>query len=214
MKAHTLVALVVLLGGCAEVLPLGVIAPIQDYPPESLRAFVGAPIRVEEAGHACTGSMVADDGSTQCLYVDSVYRGRYRVVETLVGPLPGPEATVRMSGHGGIPDAVHRPFVLLLAAETEDGLKLLRYQAHAVHRTVEGRWAACGDPLARDGRSSAKALRFPPGTDFGPPADDAYFVERRLREAEPGDYEERDGRLLCRRGIFADEIVGAWGRMR
>jgi hypothetical protein len=143
-----------------------------------------------------------------------VYRGRYRVVETLVGPLPDAEVTLRMSGHGGVPDDVHRPFVLLLAHKTEDGLKLLRYQAYAAHRTVEGRWAVCADPLADDEKSHAQPLQFPPGTDFGPPGDDAYFVERHLRNAEPGDYEERDGRLLCRRGIYVDEVVNAWGQPR
>jgi hypothetical protein len=119
-----------------------------------------------------------------------------------------------MAGHGGVPDDVHRPFVLLLARKAEDGLRLMRYQAYAAHRTVEGRWAVCGDPLAGEGESQAQPLQFPPGADFGPPASDPYFVKRLLDEAEPGDYEERDGRLLCRRGIFVEEIVGAWGQPR
>jgi hypothetical protein len=210
------VALAVLLGGCAATPTMGTIAPSPDYPEASFRAFVGAPISVEQDGYVCTTSTVDTAGNEDCLYADSVYQGRYRVVETLVGPLPAGEVKVRMAGHGGIPDDVHQPFVLLLVAERPDGLRMLRYQAHAVQRTVDGRWAACGDPLAGEDGSRASELRFPPGTEFGPSgrANDPYFIERRIRGAEPGDYEVRDGKLLCRRGIYIDEIVRRWGRVR
>ena len=221
MTRLALVALAAALAGCATPSPLMPIAPNPDVPPEAIHAFVAERIAVESVGQACTGSVVDESGEVTCLYADSVYRGRYRVVESLVGTLPPGEVTVRMAGHGGLPDAVERPLVLLIAAERDGELRLLRYQVFAVQRTQEGRWATCGDPrlATRDGQEGGLVpLRFAPGKDFGPVP--AGRNASWLAEDFPADfYTLRNGRIECHHGEYADTVVrevlhGLAGRRR
>jgi hypothetical protein len=118
--------------------------------------------------------------------------------------------TVRMSGHGGLPDALDRPLVLLFAAERDGELRLLRYQAFAVQRTQEGRWAACGDLpfLVGDKEWGSVPLRFAPGMDFGPVPPERSAGS--LAEDFPADYYTlRDGRIGCHHGEYADTVVRA-----
>src|SRR5690606_38343130 len=85
------------------------------------------------------------DGRTGLIQMDALFRARYRVVLPITGAAAGEVVEFDVADHYGFPGFARIRHALLFVAVSDEGTWLHKYQAIAVHRTQDGRWASCGD---------------------------------------------------------------------
>ena len=141
------------------------------------------------------------------IWFDEVFDAKYRVLESVYGEFEGNIIEFRVFDHYGYPPFAKHSHALLFVSKHKGKLYHEKYQYHTVYRTLDGRWAACGDPyLGREYHRkpfSPKPLIFPEPVTF----DLAEFSEKQRKAifVEPY-FEIIEGRAVCRMGAFVDEL--------
>lgn len=103
-----------------------------------LLVFVGEKIDVKRIAHEPCGG---------CIHLDGRYRARYRIVQPVYGAHDGAEISFDAYDHYGEPAFADHRHVLLFVSRTWDGSYLHhKYQFYPVFKTLDGRWAGCGNP--------------------------------------------------------------------
>lgn len=177
--------------------------------------FVGELISIEELPDPCEQKQ-KETGVLSCINMDALYRARYRVVLPVAGTYSDTEITFGIADHYGFPPFAYTRNALLFVGLYEDGPWLHKYQAIAVHRTSGGQWASCGEVEYREKNDPApsllRSLDYETGIEPAGNANDPGWIKLVSRWKEYGrqDYEMKNGRILCKRGILlpdAYEIV-------
>lgn len=117
--------------------------PVDERTVETL-VFVGELISIEPMANPCEEESKRT-GTLGCIIMDELYRARYRVVQPVAGTAANTEVAFQVADHYGFPAFANTPHALLFVAVTGDGNWLHKYQGIPMHRTTEGRWAACGE---------------------------------------------------------------------
>ncbi len=174
-----------------------------------LFVFVGEKIEVVE--------ILPTDGE---MWLDQGFNAKYRVVESVYGEFDGGVIEFRVWDHYGYPRFAKFPHALLFVSRHEGSLYHEKYRYYTVHQTIDGRWAACGDPYARvpvhRKPFDPKPLPFSEPVTFSlnnyrKEWVDAFFV--------PPYFEIVDGKAVCKMGAYVDElfqierdgVLKAWG---
>lgn len=122
------------------------------------------------------------------IWFDSAFDAKYRVVESVHGEFDGNIIEFRAFDHYGYPPFATTSHALLFVSKHKGKLYHEKYQYHAVYKTIDGRWAACGDPY-RGGMEVHRKPFEPKPLTFAEPItfDLSKFSEERKRKlfAEP-----------------------------
>lgn len=168
--------------------------------------FVGSLLSIEELPDPC-------GAEEDCISMDSLYRARYEVVQPIVGKLPGREISFGIADHYGFPPFARYRNALLFVGMYEDGPWLHKYQAVAVHRTVDDQWASCGEVEYRDKGEPpspiVKPLQFQNEIAGTGELSEAGWRET-LRDWRTShdqlDHRITDGKVWCTRGVELPDI--------
>lgn len=124
-------------------LPAAAAEPAGERADETL-VFVGELVSIESLPNPCDEERKRT-GKRGCIFLDALYRARYRVVQPVIGTTQDTEVTFRVADHYGFPPFATARHALLFVAVTDDGNWLHKYQGIPMHRTTDGQWAACGE---------------------------------------------------------------------
>jgi hypothetical protein len=116
---------------------------------KEVAVFVGEVVSIKEVHSECPAEPSPQKAppDTLCIQFDAGYEARYRVLDVLAGRLlPSEEVTFDIADHYGFPAFADFQHALLFVDDEPQGRWLEKYQGYAVHRTVDGSWASCGDP--------------------------------------------------------------------
>ena len=80
------------------------------------------------------------------IWDDAAFDAKYRVLESVYGEFEGNIIEFRVFDHYGFPPFAKEPYALLFVSKHEGKLHHEKYQYHTVYKTIDGRWASCGDP--------------------------------------------------------------------
>ncbi|MCH2091812.1 MAG: hypothetical protein MK141_09610 [Pseudoxanthomonas sp.] len=182
--------------------------PADERTVETL-VFVGELVSMEPMPDPCEEERKRT-GTPGCIFMDDLYRARYRVVQPVAGTTANTEVTFQVADHYGFPAFANTPHALLFVAVTDDGNWLHKYQGVPMHRTTNGQWAACGEVDYR-GVDEALSHRAKPLTFAEPVARrDAVPREawKRMQswwKERPDTYRIKDGQVRCLKGIPVQE---------
>lgn len=203
-NAGVLIGMLAVLGAA---LP-AVAEPADEQTVETM-VFVGEIISMEPMPDPCEEERKRT-GTRGCIFMDDLYRARYRVVQPVAGTTANTEVTFQVADHYGFPAFANTPHALLFVAVTDDGNWLHKYQGVPMHRTADGRWAACGEVDYR-GIDEALSHRAKPLT-FAEPIARRDAVPREAWDRmlpwwkKHGDtYRITGGEVRCLRGIPVQE---------
>lgn len=175
-------------------------------PAPAMLVFVGEQLAYEDLDHdPCAEENAKSGGDTICISMDSYYRARYRIVETIHGIAPGPDIEFDVGSHYGDLDWVNARHALLFVYLHDDAPHWLhKYQGFAVFPTADGGWATCGDTGTYD-KLPLQDIEFSPALIV----DDTsrltpIAIEKRW---DPAVYAVVDGTVRCRRGVPLEAIV-------
>ncbi len=161
-----------------------------------LFVFVGEKIEVVE--------VVPPDGE---IWDDSAFDVKYRVIESVYGEFEGNVIEFRVFDHYGYPPFARYPHALLFVSKHKGKLYHEKYQNHTVHKTIDGRWAACGDPYF--GMEYHRKPFTPKPLTFVEPItfDLAKYSAKQKQELFKEPYFEiAEGKAVCKMGAFVDEL--------
>ncbi len=182
--------------------------PADERAVETL-VFVGELISMEPMPDPCEEERKRT-GTPGCIFMDDLYRARYRVVQPVAGTTANTEVTFQVADHYGFPAFANTPHALLFVAVTDDGNWLHKYQGVPMHRTAEGQWAACGE-VDRRGVDKALSHRAKPLT-FAEPIARREAVTQEVWDRmlpwwkESADtYRITDGQVRCLKGTPVQE---------
>ena len=204
-SAGVLIGLVAIFFGAV---PPAVAEPTDERTVETL-VFVGELISMEPMANPCEEESKRT-GTLSCIIMDELYRARYRVVQPVAGTKADTEVTFQVADHYGFPAFANTPHALLFVAVTDDGNWLHKYQGIPMHRTTDGRWAACGEVDHRrvdDALSPrAKPLKFAePIARHDAVAPDAWKRMLPWWKEHADTYRITDGQVRCLKGIPVQE---------
>jgi len=183
--------------------------PAEERTVETL-VFVGELISIEPMANPCEEESKRT-GTLGCIIMDELYRARYRVVQPVAGTTADTEVTFQVADHYGFPAFANTPRALLFVAVTDDGNWLHKYQGIPMHRTTDGRWAACGEVEHRR-VDDALSPRAKPLT-FAEPIARRDAVPREAWKRMLPWWKERadtylitDGQVRCLKGIPVQQV--------
>ena len=171
-----------------------------EYPgvqKSDLFVFVGEKVEVVEA--------IQPQGEA---WFDAVFDAKYRVLEPVYGEFEGNTIEFRVFDHYGYPPFAKYPHSLLFVSKHEGKLYHEKYQYHTVYKTIDGRWAACGDPYIHGMEYHRKPFTPKPLTFAEPITFDlAKYTDKQKKAifAEPY-FEIENGKAVCKMGAFVDEL--------
>jgi hypothetical protein len=204
---HRPMALIPTLAVCGLVLPA--VAETADERTVETLVFVGELISMEPMPDPCEEERKRT-GTLGCIFMDDLYRARYRVVRPVAGTTAKTEVTFQVADHYGFPAFANTPHALLFVDVTDDGNWLHKYQGVPMHLTTDGQWAACGEVDYR-GVDEALSHRAKPMT-FAQPIARRDAVPREAWDRmlpwwkKHGDtYRITGGEVRCLRGIPVQE---------
>ena len=174
--------------------------------------FVGERLSIGPMPDPCDEAF-RKTGLLECISMDSLYRTTFRVVLPVVGEAMGEEMTFSVADHYGFPYFARFDHALLFVEVGEDGAWLHKYQAVPMHRTGDGRWAACGDMRYRSDVNPLIALARPMTLarpiltlrDLDPDVRDR--LSSRWKDA-PDTYRVSRGQVHCLKGVLVEEVYG------
>ena len=174
--------------------------------------FVGQLLSIEELPDPCEQKQ-EETGELTCITMDSLYRARYRVLQRIAGSYPGDVITFDIADHYGFPKFARYRNAVLFVGLYDDRPWLHKYQGIAVHRTVAGQWASCGEiEYRRKGEPvppQVKPLRFEHDIASVGEISEAGWMEI-LRDwqtsHEAMDHRIERGRIRCTRGILLEDL--------
>lgn len=170
-------------------------ASAQDDPPATAYiAHILAEPTLEPEGH-CRVS-VEDLG---CVMSDALLLARTEVVQLLAGPDPGKTMHIRVADHMGNPAFARFDHALVIVVFGDDWME--KATAVPVLQLADGGWATCGGFQGLD----PQPLLF--REDLGTRAQfvssgRTYFIDKGLTRLQ-------DGRVVCTRGVRAEEVYRA-----
>jgi hypothetical protein len=207
LKSCNARVLIGMLAAFGAALP-AVAAPADEQTVETM-VFVGELISMEPMPDPCEEERKRT-GTPGCIFMDDLYRARYRVVQPVAGTTADTEVTFQVADHYGFSAFANTPHALLLVAVTDDGNWLHKYQGVPMHRTQDGQWAACGEVDYR-GVDEALSHRAKPLT-FAEPIARCDAVPREAWKRMQSWWKERadtyrikDGQVRCLKGIPVQE---------
>lgn len=207
IKPSIAVVLICVLSVFGAAMP-AVAEPADERTAETL-VFVGELISMEPMPDPCEEERKRT-GTPGCIFMDDLYRARYRVVQPVAGTTANTEVTFQVADHYGFPAFANTPHALLFVAVTGDGNWLHKYQGVPMHRTTDGQWAACGEVDYRnvDNALSHRAKQL----TFAEPIARRDAVPREAWKRmlpwwkERADtYRIKDGQVRCLKGIPLQE---------
>lgn len=142
------------------------------------------------------------------VWFDSAFDVKYRVIESVHGEFEGNIIEFRVFDHYGYPPFAKHPHALLFVSKHKGKLYHEKYQYHTVHKTIDGRWAACGDPylLGMEYHRkpfTPKPLRFAEPITFNL---EEYSEKQKQELFKQPYFEIVDGKAFCKMGAFVDEL--------
>jgi hypothetical protein len=187
--------------------PLAAAEPA-DGRAEKTLVFVGELVSIEPLPNPCDEEQKRT-GTLGCIFLDALYRARYRVVQPVIGTPAGAEVTFQVADHYGFPPFASTRHALLFVAVTDDGHWLHKYQGIPMYLTTDGRWAACGEVDRRVPPARARSLGFaePIALQASMPPE---TWERMLPawEERRDLYRIKDGQVHCLKGVPLKETYG------
>lgn len=166
-----------------------------------LLVFVGEKIDVKRIAHEPCGG---------CVQLDGRYLARYRIVQAVYGAHDGADISFEAYDHYGMPAFADHRHVLLFVSRTWDGSYLHhKDRFYPVFKTLDGRWAGCGNPYepAHVGARPvlAQPLRFGPSAWLPAIPHEGENIALRF----PAPYFRLDGfKAHCRMGVPVDGLLG------
>lgn len=172
--------------------------------------FVGELVSIEELPDPCEKQR-KETGEHDCISMDALYRARYRVVQPVVGKYAHAEVTFDLGDHYGFPPFAYFRNALLFVAMFDDGPWLHKYQGIAVHRTVDGQWASCGEAKYRkDNEQTPPQLRSLQFEEIVPAGDtnseEWHRLVSRWKESKRPGYLIESGKVRCERGVLLPDL--------
>lgn len=161
-----------------------------------LYVFVGEKIDVTE--------VVPPNGE---IWFDSAFDAKYRILETVSGEFDGDVIEFRAFDHYGFPPFATQKNALLFVSKYKGKLYHEKYQYYHVYQTIDGRWAACGDPyLGMDYHRKpflAKDLVFPKPVVF----ERHNLNNEQFKSIYFEPFFETNGRnAVCKMGAYVNEL--------
>ena len=138
---------------------------------------------------------------------DSVFDAKYRVLESVYGEFEGNAIEFRVFDHYGYPPFAKHSHALLFVSKHEGKLYHEKYLYHVVYKTIDGRWAACGDPYL--GMEYHRKPFTPKTLTFAEPItfDFADYTDKQKKAMFTEPYFEIGKRkAVCKMGAFVDEL--------
>lgn len=168
--------------------------------------FVGRLVSIEELPDPC-------EGDEDCISIDALYRARYEVVRPIVGSFAQRQVTIDIADHYGFPPFARYQHALLVVGLHDARPWLHKYQGIAVHRTVEGEWASCGEVEFKD-KGEAPSAHIKPLRFEREIAGIGDLSEAGWRETLFGwrtardqlDHRIEGGKVWCTRGVELPDI--------
>lgn len=182
--------------------------------------FVGRLLTFEHDDDACTfnsgrrnmnGAEVTEIGFPGKIYDLCVYGGvmeaRYEVLEVLYGQVSNHNVTFKAVDNLGFYDFADYQHALLFVSDASTTPHLEQYQGFAVHRTIDNRWATCGNPydmryLEPDELRNLTDLEFVHGFDIV--GDQSERVINRRYDKRFFTIE--DGQIKCTKGVLVEDM--------
>lgn len=188
--------------------PLAAAAEPADGRTDKTLVFVGELVSIEPLPNPCDEEW-KQSGTLRCIFLDALYRARYRVVQPVIGTTAGTEVTFQVADHYGFPPFASSRHALLFVAVTDDGHWLHKYQGISMYLTTEGHWAACGEVDRRVPPLRARSLGFAePIAVQTSMQEDAWERMLPTWEERRDLYRIKDGQVHCLKGIPLKETYG------
>lgn len=171
--------------------------------------FVGERISIEPMADPCEVE-AKQTGQVRCIAMDALYRATYRVVQPVVGQ-PGAEVTFELADHHGFPHFALSSHALLFVAIDKDRNWLHKYQGYPMLRSVDGRWAACGE-FIHPGVDNSLLHRVTPLVFAVPVATKSAFPKEEWEyllprwSAQRDTYRIEDDQVHCLRGVPVETV--------
>jgi len=141
------------------------------------------------------------------IWDDAAFDAKYRVLESVYGEFEGNIIEFRVFDHYGFPPFAKEPYALLFVSKHEGKLYHEKYQYPTVYKTVDGRWASCGDPYL--GMEYHRKPFIPKPLEFIDPVtyDLSKFSRDQIKAIFiPPYFEIVGGKAVCKMGAFVDEL--------
>lgn len=170
--------------------------------------FVGELVSIESLPNPCDEARKRT-GKLGCIFLDALYRARYRVVQPVIGTTQDTEVTFQVADHYGFPPFATARHALLFVAITDDGNWLHKYQGIPMYRTTDDHWAACGEVDRRVPPLRARSLGFaePIAVQASVP-EEAWERMLPVWEERRDLYRIKDGQVHCLKGVPLKETYG------
>lgn len=177
-----------------------------------LFVFVGRLIEINELKDEPCGEPESDDGEERiCISMDSGFRATYEILDQFYGKYDSAQITFDAYDHYGKPAFSRFKHALMFVHVTDDGIYHAKYQFYDVYRTIEGRWATCGDSFARYEEPEEleqivfSKLNFPEDLVF---ADVGRFSPSYVAMEFPAEfYDIRSNKAFCKKGVYVEHLV-------
>lgn len=159
--------------------------------------FVGEKIAVTE--------FFPPDGE---MWMDQGFDVRYRIIEEVFGEFDGGIIEFKAFDHYGFPPFAKYKHALLFVSKEKGKLYHEKYVFFDVYKTLDGRWASCGDPYLHAGEYHRKPFT-PKQLDFPSPIvfDRRDLTEKQFQKIYFPPFFEVDGKnATCKMGAYVDEL--------
>jgi hypothetical protein len=138
---------------------------------------------------------------------DQAFKAKYKVVQNIYGDYKGEMIEFEAFDHYGFPPFAKYDNVLLFVSEYKGKLYHEKYQYFNVNKTIDGKWASCGDPYRFDDYNRKPIKSIPLKFDAPVFFDTGNLKPIQIQEIYPQPFFViEENRAKCLMGAYVDDL--------